>query len=191
MITMKEIKYEDDELLKQKCEPVSIPLSDEDIITLRSLLEYVINSQDSEECEKNGLRPAVGLAAPQIGVLKRMFAIMAYDEEGKLFVLPLVNPKIISHSEETIYIKDGEGCISVRRPTEGVTPRYKEITFESLMWNYKRSVFEKTRMTLKDYMAVVFQHEYDHLDGILYTDKLFKSLPDATPIMDIEDEEEE
>ena len=187
---MKDMKYEGDLLLKQKCEPVSQPISEEDKIVLRDLLEYVINSQDSEMNEKYSLRPAVGLAAPQIGVLKRMFAIMANDEEGKLFVLPLINPKIISHSEEKIYLSTGEGCISVKRPTDGVTPRYKEITFEAIIWNYKRAVFEKTRMKLKDYIAVIFQHEYDHLDGILYVDKLFKSLPDATPIMEELEEEE-
>ena len=133
---------------------------------------------------KYKLRPAVGLAAPQIGVLKRMFAIMAYDEEDKLYVLPLINPKILEHSEEKVYLNGGEGCISVKRPTDGLTPRYKWIKFEALQWNYKRKVFEKIRMKLEGYISIVFQHEYDHLDGILYVDKLYNKLPDCSPVME-------
>lgn len=187
---MDEIVYEGDERLHEVCKPVEQPLSDDDVNTLRRLLEYVCNSQDEEYIEKYGLRPAVGLAAPQIGVMKRMFAIMTNDEEGKLFVLPVINPKILEHSEEKIYLSGGEGCISVKRATTGLTPRYAWIKFEALMWNYKRKVFEKVRMKLENYVAIVFQHEYDHLDGTLYVDKLFKELPDCKAIMEEEENEE-
>ena len=191
MILMKDIVYEGDERLHEICKPVELPVSDEDSKTLRSLLEYVVNSQDEEMVKEYKLRPAVGLAAPQIGVMKRMFAIMAYDEADKLYVLPLINPKILEHSEEKIYLSGGEGCISVKRPTDGITPRWKWIKIEALQWNYKRKVYEKIRMKLEDYIAVVFQHEYDHLDGVLYVDKMFNKLPDCTPILESAEEENE
>ena len=140
--------------------------------------------------KKYNIRPAVGLAAPQIGVLKRMFAIVCYDENDKLYILPLVNPKILEHSEEQVFLNGGEGCISVRRVTDGLTPRYKWIKFEALQWNYKRKVFEKIRMKLEGYVAIVFQHEYDHLDGILYVDKMYDDLPFCKPVMEEAGEEE-
>ena len=189
MILMKDIVYEGDPRLHEVCKPVELPLSEEDADTLRSLLEYVINSQDEELVKKYNIRPAVGLAAPQIGVLKRMFAIVCNDENDKLYILPLVNPKILEHSEEKVYLNGGEGCISVKRPTDGLTPRYKWIKFEALQWNYKRKVFERIRMKLEGYLAIVFQHEYDHLEGILYTDKLFNKLPDCKPVMEEAEEE--
>ena len=187
MILMKDIVYEGDPRLHEVCKPVELPLSEEDADTLRSLLEYVINSQDEELVKKYNIRPAVGLAAPQIGVLKRMFAIVCNDENDKLYILPLVNPKILEHSEEKVYLNGGEGCISVKRPTDGLTPRYKWIKFEALQWSYKRKVFERIRMKLEGYLAIVFQHEYDHLDGILYVDKMYNKLPDCKPVMEEEE----
>ena len=126
-----------------------------------------------------------------VDVLKRMFAIVCYDENDKLYILPLVNPKIIEHSEEKVYLNGGEGCISVTRPTTGLTPRYKWIKFEAIQWNYKRKVYEKIRMKLEGYLAIVFQHEYDHLDGILYVDKMYNKLPDCKPVMEEAEDVEE
>ena len=191
MILMKDIVYEGDPRLHEVCKPVELPLSEEDADTLRSLLEYVVNSQDEELVKKYNIRPAVGLAAPQIGVMKRMFAIVCNDENDKLYILPLVNPKILEHSEEKVYLNGGEGCISVKRPTDGLTPRYKWIKFEAVQWNYKRKVFERIRMKLEGYLAIVFQHEYDHLEGILYTDKMYNKLPDCKPVMEEIEEESE
>ena len=191
-ILMKDIVYEGDDRLHEVCKPVELPINDEDTSILLSLLAYVINSQDEEFVNKYNVRPAVGLAAPQIGVLKRMFAIVCYDEEDKLHILPLVNPKILEHSEEKVYLNGGEGCISVKRPTSGLTPRYKWIKIEALKWNVKRKEFEKIREKIDGYLSIVFQHEYDHLDGILYVDKMYNKLPDCKPVMEeIEEGENE
>ena len=89
MILMKDIVYEGDPRLHEVCKPVELPLSEEDADTLRSLLEYVVNSQDEELVKKYNIRPAVGLAAPQISVMKRMFAIVCNDENDKLYILLL------------------------------------------------------------------------------------------------------
>ena len=51
-------------------------------------------------------------------------------------------------------------------------------------------MFEKIRMKLEGYLAIVFQHENDHLDGVLYVDKMYNNLPDCKPVMEEPDEEE-
>ncbi|MCL6588018.1 MAG: peptide deformylase, partial [Anoxybacillus sp.] len=82
MITMKDIIKEGHPTLRKVAEPVSLPASAEDEAILRSLLEYVKMSQDQELAAKYGLRPGIGLAAPQINVSKRMIAVHVRDEKG-------------------------------------------------------------------------------------------------------------
>ena len=183
MLTMKNIIREGNQTLRLKALPVQTPVSKEDQKILIDMLAYLINSQNEETAQKYGLRPGVGLAAPQINVSKRMLVILANDFEGKLHILPLVNPVIINHSKEKIFLPDGEGCLSVNRPTEGLTPRYQSITVKALFFNVKTGAFEDKQFAFTDYIAIVFQHEYDHLEGILYVDKLFKELPDAKPLI--------
>ena len=81
MILMKDITREGNPVLREKCVDVKIPLSSEDEKTLNDMIEYIINSQDDELAKKYGLRPGVGLAAPQIGVNKKMLVILSYDED--------------------------------------------------------------------------------------------------------------
>lgn len=191
MLTMKDILREGNKKLKLKSKKISIPVCSENKKILLDLLNFVIASQDEELCEKLGLRPAVGLAAPQIGILKRMFAIVSYDLNGDLFVLPLVNPEIISHSDEITYLPGGEGCLSVDRITEGLTPRYKTVTFRATKYDYQKGVFEEIEMTATDYISIVFQHELDHLNGILFVDNLLKKIENATPLTISETKEED
>ena len=84
MILMKDITREGNPVLRKKCVDVKIPLSKEDEQTLKDMIEYIVNSQNDELAEKYGLRPGVGLAAPQIGVDKKMLVILSYDENGNL-----------------------------------------------------------------------------------------------------------
>lgn len=159
------------ESLHDKSVEVQTPVSDEDKKLLLTLYQYVIKSQNKEISEQYNIRPGVGIACPQIGINKRMFAIHAYDEDSEL-ALAIINPVILSTNKEQIYLNGGEGCLSVNRPTTGVTPRYSKITVQGLVFDFEKGVFNKKKFMLRDYFAIVFQHEYDHLDGILYTDKL-------------------
>lgn len=188
MLTMKNILREGNSKLRLKSILVKTPLSSIDKKTLMNMLSFVIASQDEELSEKLSLRPAVGLAAPQIGILKRMFVIVAYDFNGELFVLPLINPKILSHSKEIIYLPGGEGCLSVDRKTEGITPRYQTIEIEALKYNYQNDTFEEIKTTYIDYISIVFQHELDHLNGILFVDKMYENLENAKPLKYKEEE---
>ncbi len=157
--------------LHEKSVEVSTPINDEDKKLLLSLFQYVVKSQNKEISEEYKIRPGVGIACPQIGINKRMFAIFAHDDD-KTLSLAIINPKILSTNKELIYLNGGEGCLSVNRPTEGVTPRYSKITVQGLVYDLEKGVFNKKTFMLKDYFAIVFQHEYDHLDGTLYVDNL-------------------
>ncbi len=185
---------ESQESLHKVCEQVKTPINEEDFRLLISLLRHVMMSQDEQYSKMYKVRPGVGLACPQIGINKRMFAIHAHGEDG-VFTLAIINPKIVSTNKELVYLPGGEGCLSVDRPTEGITPRYSKITIEGFIYDFKKKQFNKKKMTLKDYYAIVFQHEYDHLDGILYVDKLMSEeeakLKKIAPLWEIEDLEED
>lgn len=157
--------------LHEVSKEVNIPINEEDRNYALTLYQYVIKSQNKEISEQYNIRPGVGVASPQTGINKRMFAIHAYDED-KVLSLVIINPKIISTNKELIYLNGGEGCLSVNRQTTGVTPRYSKITVQGFVFDFDKKVFNKKKFMLKDYFAIVFQHEYDHLDGILYVDKL-------------------
>lgn len=172
MILMKNIIKEGNELLRKVSDDVVLPLQDEDKTTLLEMIGYLFNSQNDAKAKELGLRPGVGLAAPQIGINKKMFAVLANDMEGKMWLMAVINPKIIKKSKEMIYLPGGEGCLSVDRETYGITPRHKKITVEAHLYNLQTSAVEFKKFELTDYIAIVFQHEYDHLFGTLYVDTI-------------------
>ena len=120
-----------DPILREKSIDVLIQLCDEDKKILQSLLTYVKNSIIPEIAEKENLRPAVGIAASQVGILKRLnaIAVTVENKNGDLidYEFALANPKIISHSIEKTYLKNGEGCLSVEDEHEGYVPRSARI----------------------------------------------------------------
>ena len=173
MILKKDIVLDSNPLLRQKSKDVVLPLSDEDKKTLDDMIEYLENSQDEEKALQYDLQPGVGIAAPQIGILKKMFAVLTYDEKGKLHKYALVNPKIISTSASKAYLNTGEGCLSVQQVHQGYVKRYNKIKISAYDYVSNKDV----TLTLKGYVAIVVQHEYDHLDGILYYDRINKLNP--------------
>ena len=180
MITMKDVIREGNPLLKQKSADVKIPLSKEDEELIISMMEYVYNSCDPEMNEKYDLRPAVGLAAPQLGILKKMIAIVAPDESGNEHEFALINPKLLSYSDELTYLEGGEGCLSVDRSCDAYIHRPARVMFEAYFYDLETGKLEKKRMKLKGYLSVVFQHDYDHLNGILF-DRANKTNPKHIP----------
>ncbi|MFC0189058.1 peptide deformylase [Fictibacillus aquaticus] len=176
MLTMKDIVREGHPALREKSADVPLPISEEDKKTAQLLLEYVINSQDPEVGPKFGLRPGVGLAAPQIGITKRIIAVHVEDENGKLYSCAMINPKIISHSVQLTYLESGEGCLSVDREVPGYVPRYAKLTVKGYSPEGELIEFK-----LKGMPGIVFQHEIDHLDGIMFYDKINKENPFQPP----------
>ncbi|MFC5463911.1 peptide deformylase [Lederbergia graminis] len=167
MILMKDIVREDHPILRKVADEVSLPPSNEDKNTLKEMREYLLNSQDPELSVKYNLRPGVGLAAPQINISKRMFAIYLEDNE-KLYDYALINPKIISHSVEKAYLTSGEGCLSVDRNVPGYVHRYARITITG----YDVNTEQEVKLRLKGLPAIVFQHELDHLNGVMFYDHI-------------------
>lgn len=192
MILMKNIIKEGNELLRKESTNVALPLSTEDKTTLLDMVGYLFNSQNDAKAKELGLRPGVGIAAPQIGINKKMFAILCNDLNGKTWLMAVVNPKIVKKSKELIYLPGGEGCLSVDRETCGITPRHQRITVESYLYNLQTGAMEFKKFELRDYIAIVFQHEYDHLFGTLYVDTIQdekKAMENGlTPLWEIEEE---
>ncbi|WP_409253546.1 peptide deformylase [Bacillus sp. SCS-153A] len=182
MITMNDIIREGHPSLRKTAEEVAMPPSAEDKEILSSLLQYVKNSQDPETAQKYGLRSGIGLAAPQINVLKRMLAIHVTDKNGELHSYALFNPKIVSHSVEKAYLTSGEGCLSVDRQVPGYVPRYSRVTIKGMDIDGN-----PVKVRMKGLPAIVFQHEIDHLNGVMFYDHIDQEnplmpIPDATPI---------
>ena len=182
--------------IRKKSEDVKLPLSKEDKQTMLDMYEYLINGYDEELAKKLNIRPGVGIAAPQIDVLKKMFVIVAYDEHDELHEYGVINPKIISHSEELTHLPGGEGCLSVDREVKGLIHRPKKITVEFDSFDFETGSTKHVKLRLKGYIAVVFQHENDHLSGKLFFDHINKENPFYVPInskpirFDFEDETE-
>jgi peptide deformylase len=167
MLLMDDIIRDGHPTLRKVAEEVTLPPSDEDKQILMSLLEYVKNSQDPETAAKYGLRPGIGLAAPQINVLKRMIAVHLPDDKGNLYSYALFNPKVISHSVEKAYLASGEGCLSVDESIPGYVPRHARVTVRGYDVNG-----EEVKLRLKGLPAICFQHEIDHLNGIMFYDHI-------------------
>ena len=183
--------------LYEKCKKVDIPLSSADKECIRGLYEYMVVSAVDELVEQYKIRPGVGIAAPQVGVNKRMFAMNAIDfldEKQTQYFYAWINPQIIEKSEEMTYLPSGEGCLSVDRDTKGqVTPRHYRIKVKGTIYDYKTGKLKNVTMKLEGYPAIVFQHEYDHLDGILYTSKMFNKEdldPSIQPLYTVDEDEE-
>ena len=170
-----------DTVLREKCTEVNLPLDEKTIQTLKDMHEYLVNSYDEEFVQNNDIRPGVGLASPQIGLPKRMLAIMAYDEKGYLHDYLMVNPKILSYSVDMTYLESGEGCLSVPEEHRGYVHRHRKIKVKTYLYDLKTNKLTLETLQLKGYIAVVFQHEFDHLNGILFFDHINKSNPFYVP----------
>ena len=190
MLTMKDVIREGHPTLYLKAEEVKLPLSDEDKKLLIDLHEYVMNSTDEEMLKQYDFRPSVGIAAPQVNVSKRLYAVHVEDFDSTLYSYMLINPIITKKSKELIYLPGGEGCLSVDRETEGLTPRYESITLEAFRYIKELDQVIPITLHLKGYIGIVFQHELDHLNGILYTQKLFETLPAAKPAFKLAEPED-
>ncbi len=162
-----EILDEKDKRLRQKSVEVTFPLSQEDKDLIQDMLLYLKMSQIEEEREKYDLRAGTGLSAVQLGSLKRFFVVVDEEKEGKFRNYVVINPKIQSVSEEMIYVGEGEGCLSVNRETEGIVPRHARMTVEA------QDLDGKTYMIrVREEISIIFQHEMDHLDGVLFVDHI-------------------
>lgn len=154
-------------IMRKRSLPVEMPLSSKDKELLDDMLEYLKLSQDDEYAEKHHIQSGVGMAAIQVGVLKRMFVIY-YEKEDGLVQYQLVNPQIIETSVKKCALENGEGCLSVPEHHEGLVHRYYKIKMRA----FDALTNEDIIISASGYDAVVLQHEYDHLDGKFYYDRI-------------------
>ncbi|GAA4814336.1 peptide deformylase [Litoribaculum gwangyangense] len=112
-----------------------------------------------------------GIAAPQVGVLKNIIWVQRFDKENFPFELYL-NPVIIKYSDEKQTRR--EGCLSIPNRRDTLSSRAFSVSVE-----YDTMNGEHKTETIEDFTSVIFQHEVDHLNGILYLDHLQKEVIDA------------
>lgn len=187
ILTMDDIVREGHPLLREQAVPVAVPPGEEERETLECMIQFLKNSQDPEMSAKYKLRSGVGLSANQIGIGKRMFVTYFSDERDEIVELKLINPKIVSHSVSMVYLPESEGCLSVDRPVQGFVPRYEAVKIKATDENGKEFVRK-----FKGYAAIVMQHELDHLDGIMFYDRINKEhpfkLPQDVPVRSLYDQ---
>jgi peptide deformylase len=176
MIQMKNIVREGHPSLREIANEVALPPSEDNIQLLNDMMTFLKNSQDEEISAKYNLRAGVGLAAPQLGINKRLIVIHFVDQHEKVNSYQLINPKIISHSAEQAYLASGEGCLSVDRNVDGYVMRYARITVKAFDIEGN-----PVKIRLRDYPAIVFQHEIDHLNGVMFFDHINKDDPFYIP----------
>lgn len=167
MLRMKDIIDEKDKRLRVVSKEVEFPLSKKDKETIDLMIEFLRNSQIPELSEKYDLRPGMGLSAIQLGIAKRFFVVVDEVAEGEFETYVLINPKMVSNSMEKIYVEMGEGCLSINREVEGIVPRYARVTFEGYDVEGR-----KIQVRAREELAICFQHELDHLNGILFIDHI-------------------
>lgn len=120
---------------------------------------------------RDSMSMGVGIAAPQVGILKNIIWVQRFDKDEAPFEVYL-NPIITNYSD--IKQTRREGCLSIPDRAEVLNSRSKSITIEYDTMEAKHVV-----ETITDFTAVIFQHEIDHLYGILFLDHLDKEIRDA------------
>ncbi|HOI78294.1 MAG TPA: peptide deformylase [Petrimonas sp.] len=116
---------------------------------------------------RDSANPGVGIAAPQVGIKRNAFWIQRFDKQGFPFEF-MINPVILSYS--ALKRRGGEGCLSIPGVRGEVLRSY------AIMVEYRDFSGGWHTELLEDFTAVIFQHEYDHLKGILFTDRMDQQL---------------
>ena len=163
---------EKDKRLRMISTDITEPLTKKDKELVKQMLLELRYSQIEELSKKYKLRPGMGLAYPQLGINKRLIVIVHEYEDGKFNDYVVVNPVIVSNSEEIIAAEAGERCLSVNRDVDGHVPRYARVTVKG-----KDIDGNDSTIRAREDLSIAFQHEIDHLNGILFYDRINKKKP--------------
>jgi len=161
MVQSMKIRQLGDRILRQISQPTQNIQHDE----IQSLIDHLSHTLQ----KANG----VGIAAPQVGVSQRLLIVASrpnarYPYAPEMEPTPMINPRLVSHSNEVV--KDWEGCLSIPG-IRGLVPRYRAIAIE-----YCDRQGNLQRQELTDFVARIFQHELDHLEGYVFLDRLESTL---------------
>lgn len=152
-----------------------------DSILLRTQSTYVDISVDDPALDifvdrlyatvRDSMSMGVGIAAPQVGILKNIIWVQRFDKDNFPFEV-YINPRILSYSKLKQDCR--EGCLSI--PDRSDTTRTRSY---AIMIDYDKMDGTHHTEMIEDFTAVIFQHEIDHLNGILYLDHLEKEVNTA------------
>lgn len=157
---------------------VLLTTNEQDLKILRRPCKDINFGKDGENVEKLISRmkatmfaeSGVGIAAPQIGISRNIFLFVRVDQSNAP-VEVAINPKIVNHPDETICF-ERDGCLSIPDISAN-SIRYPWVEVEYLNENGEKVREKLVGYSRKDnFVAVIFQHEFDHLQGVLFTDKL-------------------
>lgn len=150
----------------------------QDSLFLRSSSKDLDLSRDKEDIAlliarlkvTMAVESGVGIAAPQVGIGRNLFLFTRIDHPDKI-VVAAINPKIVNHPEETVCF-ERDGCLSIP-DISGNSIRYPWVDVE---YTNENGVLVKERLSgysrQGNFTGVIFQHEADHLQGVLFIDKL-------------------
>lgn len=155
---------EDSVLLRTKSEPITLNSDKEKETTLLLSQRLLATVNDPKNA-------GVGIAAPQVGILKQMIAVQRFDKKGEPFEI-YINPTIKQYSKKTQFCL--EGCLSIPDKMDTTKNRAYAILLE-----YDRMDGTHEIEMIEAFTAVIFQHEIDHLNGILFTDHLDLEIEEA------------
>ncbi len=159
-MAIRNIRELGDTSLRKVCKPVK---------EVNHRTKVLIDDMFDTMYEANG----VGLAAPQVGILKRIFVIDCGDEEGNSVPYVFINPEIVEKDGEQT---DYEGCLSVPGKSGMVS---RAMTVKVRAMNEQMEPFE---LEAEGLLARCIQHENDHLDGVVYVDKVEGRLYDNSEL---------
>lgn len=155
-MAIRNVRLDGDEILRKKCRPVE-NIDDK----IKELVEDMIDTMHDQD--------GVGLAAPQVGILKRVVVIDLYDDHGPYV---LINPEIIKEKGEQ---EVDEGCLSFPNQFAKII-RPEEVTVKAQGLDGKEFTLKG-----KGLLAQAISHEVDHLNGVLFVDKIIPGTLEVVP----------
>ncbi|WP_391591753.1 Peptide deformylase [[Mycoplasma] cavipharyngis] len=167
--------------LRKICNEVTLPLSQEHQILVDKMVSF-IDASYYEMADQYQIKKGIAIAAPQLNTLVRIIYIHFNEpikklENGEIEYLEhkylLANPKIVSESVMWSYLESGEGCLSIDQVYQGYVYRKKKIVVEA----YNLLQAKKEQYCMDGILSICFQHELDHLNGILYYDRINQKDP--------------
>ncbi|MDE5544985.1 MAG: peptide deformylase [Malacoplasma sp.] len=163
--------YDNNPIMHQPIKDVTFPLTKEDEKVISKMISYVDASYE-EKADKYNIKPGIGIAAIQIGYPKKIIYIHLDDKNGEHRYL-MANPKILKESTMKMYLKNGEGCLSVKKNHKGLSIR------KAIVWVKGIDLFTNKEIEVKasDLLAACFQHEIDHNNNQFYYHRINKNDP--------------
>ncbi|MDM1498864.1 peptide deformylase [Myroides odoratimimus] len=142
----------EEQVLRMRCEEV-LPTDE----NLKYLIARMYKTVRNEE------KPGVGIAAPQVGINRRVFLVQRMDKKGEPFEF-FINPEIVWYSK--ILRRGEEGCLSIANEYGEV---YRSLAIQITYYDLSGEHFQEV---IEGFTAVIIQHEFDHLNGVLFTDRI-------------------